>query len=113
MNAIMLQAIPGLSWGARMLVALGFAIAAVHAADPPAANAVLRVVRPAKADPVDFARDVLPLLQGNCLPCHNRTTSKADLLLETPRRHAPRRRVRARAGPRQGVRVVAVPHVHP
>lgn len=84
MNAIMLQAIPGLSWGARMLVALGFAIAAVHAADPPAANAALRVVRPAKADPVDFARDVLPLLQGNCLPCHNRTTSKADLLLETP-----------------------------
>lgn len=58
--------------------------AAARAADPAPAHAVLHVVRPAQGDPVDFDRDVLPVLQGNCLPCHNRTTSKADLLLESP-----------------------------
>jgi WD40 repeat protein len=75
----------------RFLPAFGvlamFAVAhspAARAADPAPTNAVLRVVRPAASGPVDFDRDVLPFLQGNCLPCHNRTTSKADLLLESP-----------------------------
>jgi len=47
-------------------------------------NAVLRVERPNRTEPVDFEREILPILQGSCLPCHNRTTTKADLLLETP-----------------------------
>lgn len=47
-------------------------------------NAVLRVERPSRTEPVDFEREILPILQGSCLPCHNRTTTKADLLLETP-----------------------------
>lgn len=70
-----------------LVVWAGLAMAhapAARAADPAPAHAVLRVVRPAQGDPVDFDRDVLPVLQGNCLPCHNRTTSKADLLLESP-----------------------------
>jgi len=44
----------------------------------------LAVVRPQRTNAVDFRREVLPLLQANCLPCHNKTTTKADLLLETP-----------------------------
>jgi len=44
----------------------------------------LEVARLDRADPVDFYREVLPALQVNCLPCHNKTTTKADLLMETP-----------------------------
>lgn len=33
---------------------------------------------------VDFEQEILPLLRDNCLACHNRTRSKADLILETP-----------------------------
>ncbi|MBN8246562.1 MAG: hypothetical protein J0L84_03870 [Verrucomicrobia bacterium] len=51
-----------------------------------AAHAALAAEAPAlnRQDPVDFHRDVLPALQVNCLPCHNKTTSKADLRMETP-----------------------------
>ncbi|MBM3900753.1 MAG: hypothetical protein FJ379_01460 [Verrucomicrobia bacterium] len=50
----------------------------LQAADP------IPVQRPDRTTPVDFRREILPLMQANCLPCHNRTTTKADLLLETP-----------------------------
>ena len=33
---------------------------------------------------VDFDRDVLPVLRPNCLVCHNQTSAKAGLNLETP-----------------------------
>lgn len=74
--------LPLSGWTPALRIALAMAASGLVAADP--TNAVLRVVRPAKPAAVDFDRDVLPVLQGNCLPCHNRTTSKADLLLETP-----------------------------
>lgn len=35
------------------------------------------------ADP-DFFRDVHPFLKANCISCHNKTTTKADLDMETP-----------------------------
>jgi len=37
-----------------------------------------------RAVPVDFEREVLPILKSSCLACHNQTTAKADLILETP-----------------------------
>lgn len=49
-----------------------------------AAEAIIPVTRPERTTPVDFYREVVPVLQANCLPCHNKTTTKADLLLETP-----------------------------
>ncbi len=45
---------------------------------------VIPVERPAAGGILEFYRDVLPLLRPNCLPCHNKTSSKADLLLESP-----------------------------
>lgn len=33
---------------------------------------------------VDFYRDVYPFLKSNCISCHNKTTTKADLNMETP-----------------------------
>lgn len=34
--------------------------------------------------PVDFEKEILPILKNNCLACHNKTTAKAELILETP-----------------------------
>jgi len=34
--------------------------------------------------PVDFEREVLPILKKNCLACHNSTKAESDLVLETP-----------------------------
>lgn len=33
---------------------------------------------------VGFQKDILPMFQANCLPCHNQTRAKAGLNLETP-----------------------------
>lgn len=33
---------------------------------------------------LDFYRDVYPFLKTNCISCHNKTTTKADLNMETP-----------------------------
>ena len=52
------------------------------AADPK--PVVIPVERPTAGGVLEFYRDVLPLLRPNCLPCHNKTSSKADLLLESP-----------------------------
>lgn len=52
------------------------------AKDP--AKAVIPVKRPEGGVTVDFDKQVLPILKANCLACHNRTSSKGDLLLETP-----------------------------
>jgi WD40 repeat protein len=66
----------GLILGA--VVGLLVASHTLQAADP------IPVKRLDRTTPVDFRREILPLMQANCLPCHNRTTTKADLLLETP-----------------------------
>ncbi|MCH7725896.1 MAG: hypothetical protein IH991_05360, partial [Planctomycetes bacterium] len=34
---------------------------------------------------VDFQREVLPILQRNCLACHNAAEAESDLILETPK----------------------------
>lgn len=36
------------------------------------------------ADDLDYYRDVYPFLKANCISCHNKTTTKADLNMETP-----------------------------
>lgn len=63
-------------------VLLGFGLGSVTGAEAEIKG--LEVARLERSDPVDFYREILPVLQGNCLPCHNKTTTKADLLLETP-----------------------------
>ena len=34
--------------------------------------------------PVDFQKEILPILRRNCLACHNATDAESDLVLETP-----------------------------
>lgn len=37
-----------------------------------------------RTEPVDFEKEILPVLKNNCLACHNQTKAKAGLILETP-----------------------------
>ena len=38
----------------------------------------------AREEPVDYAREVFPVLKKNCLACHNSTKAKSGLNMETP-----------------------------
>ena len=33
---------------------------------------------------LDFYRDIYPVLKANCISCHNKTTTKAGLNMESP-----------------------------
>lgn len=37
-----------------------------------------------RTTPVDFQDEILPIFRTSCLACHNRTTTKSGLILETP-----------------------------
>ena len=52
--------------------------------DPPKDRQPIAIAEVKRAEPVDFEREVLPILKNNCLACHNQTKAKADLILETP-----------------------------
>src|SRR4051794_25796634 len=68
---------------------IGLVLCSFHllAEDSPPPDAQRKPIAIAKIDrktPVDFEKEILPVLKNNCLACHNRTTTKADLVLETP-----------------------------
>src|SRR5437762_11039379 len=54
--------------------------------DPPAEvqRKPIAIAKIERKTPVDFEKEILPILKNNCLACHNKTTTKADLILETP-----------------------------
>src|SRR5258706_10783427 len=59
--------------------------AASAADDPkPAAPQPIAIREIKRRSPIDFENDVLPIFKANCLACHNQTTTKAELILETP-----------------------------
>ena len=58
----------------------GFAAVSADETKP----AALAIAELARDTPVDFEREILPLLKNNCLACHNQTKAKAELILETP-----------------------------
>jgi hypothetical protein len=41
-------------------------------------------VLPAHADPIDYDQQIRPFLKDNCIACHNKTTTKGGLNMETP-----------------------------
>lgn len=43
---------------------------------------IAKVTRPT---PVDFEKEILPVLKRNCLACHNQTKAEEKLVLETPK----------------------------
>ena len=43
-----------------------------------------------RTEPVDFAKEIYPMLKKNCIACHSQSEDKAGLVLETPDRPCPR-----------------------
>jgi WD40 repeat protein len=74
-------------WPATLWAALlaGFLPVLVAEEKPPGGSPQPIPVADLKRDtPVDFEKEVLPILKDNCLACHNQTKAKASLILETP-----------------------------
>ena len=44
----------------------------------------LKVSKLKRANPVDFSKELLPVLRKNCLACHNESDAESDLILESP-----------------------------
>src|SRR5436853_3667358 len=67
-------------------VALLIQMEPVRAADEPkpAAPQPIAIREIKRRSAVDFESEILPIFKANCLACHNQTTTKADLVLETP-----------------------------
>lgn len=73
---------PGLVLVCALVTALcGPGIPSVRAAVTPLA---IDRSAPGASATVGFQKDILPMFQANCLPCHNQTRAKAGLNLETP-----------------------------
>ncbi len=62
------------------IITLLFALSAIAAEKPP----VILVADLKTHGPVDFAKEVLPILRKNCLACHGNVKPKAELDLENP-----------------------------
>ncbi len=68
--------------GRRGTVAVETPCCSVHTSAFATAFACFAIT--ASAADLDFYRDVFPFLKANCVSCHNKTTTKADLNMETP-----------------------------
>ncbi|MEM7388157.1 MAG: c-type cytochrome domain-containing protein, partial [Verrucomicrobiota bacterium] len=44
----------------------------------------IAITVPDRTEPVDFSREIYPILKKNCIACHNASKAKAKLNLETP-----------------------------
>ena len=44
----------------------------------------ISIVPPQRNTPVNFDKDILPILRANCLACHSATEAQGELVLETP-----------------------------
>ncbi len=58
-------------------------LAADKAADKNAAPKVIQIAEVKRDKPVDFDKEVLPILRKNCVACHNASTAEAKLVVES------------------------------
>jgi WD40 repeat protein len=58
-------------------------ISASLAADAPNPKSI-SIAKIKHSGPVDFEKEILPILKNNCLACHNQSKPKGGLVLETP-----------------------------
>ena len=66
---------------------IGFSLIIVLICSPAVqtcAEEALEVAAVQHAGPVDFEKEILPILRRNCLACHSSTEAESDLILETP-----------------------------
>jgi WD40 repeat protein len=73
-----------LAWLPFLFSFSGTQTLAAENASEPNPHKPIPIARIKRSTPVDFDKEILPILKNNCLACHNKTTSKAGLILETP-----------------------------
>ena len=44
----------------------------------------IKIAAVKQSEPVDFGKQILPILRSKCLSCHNATEAEGDLVMETP-----------------------------
>jgi WD40 repeat protein len=66
------------------LVLIGSGKAKAAEAPEGDARAPIKIAKVKHSSAVNFEREILPIFRRNCLACHNRTTTKAGVLLESP-----------------------------
>lgn len=71
------------NWQKRLTVTLAILSIATTFASQGAADEPIPIEQPAADREVDFTADILPLLQRNCLACHNASTAEGEVVLET------------------------------
>ena len=72
-------------WAAAAALVLAACSARAQEAKPEAARTnAIPIARLKRSSPVDFEKEILPILKNNCLACHNTTKAKGGLNLETP-----------------------------
>jgi WD40 repeat protein len=81
-----MKAIPASAVLFRTLVAAAAIVLGQLPAPRPAhaADETIPIAQLERDTPVDFEREILPLLKRSCLACHNRTKAESGLVLETP-----------------------------
>lgn len=70
----------------RYVIQLGLAVCCTLALMPAAARAAgpIAIAEIKRDEPVDFEKEILPIMKRNCLACHNASDAESDLVLETP-----------------------------
>jgi len=69
----------------RYVIQLGLAACSTLALLPVTVQAAPIAIAEVKRDePVDFEKEILPIMKRNCLACHNASDAESDLVLETP-----------------------------
>ncbi|HEX7375629.1 MAG TPA: c-type cytochrome domain-containing protein, partial [Pirellulales bacterium] len=66
------------------IASLSILAAAAFATRAAAEDKVIPVAEIKRDTPVDFEKEVLPLLKKNCVACHNATKAESSLVLENP-----------------------------
>src|SRR3954464_5512333 len=69
-------------FGWKILIVALLSVSGLTAAENAPAPISISDIKRAK--PIDFGTEIIPVFQKNCLPCHNATDAKGDLVLETP-----------------------------
>lgn len=69
--------------GCLLALALFSSPPALHAEDEET-PAAIEIAELNRDEPVDFEKEILPILKKSCLACHNEAEAYSDLVLETP-----------------------------
>jgi hypothetical protein len=73
-----------LSLLATIATAFSSNLSAAEPAKPAAKNQTIAIAEVKRNEPVDFQKEILPILKKSCLACHNATQKESDLILESP-----------------------------